>query len=280
MPKQTHFSLSQPQWMLRLQRAAVLLLLLVGLVLVDSPIYVPAAHAYGPAQGFGPNQYPSTLPYGQGVYFAPYQTTVYEQPEESAPVVETLAWASNNTSLMVNSQERQGPVPAKSVFLAFYPSLNIALLPVLGENGNGWAEVVYDLGRNKTGWVQLSATGKRPLSESTSTPEHFGQYQTWLEFMKLNATRNGIYWLGGVSNYHQSPRTAPEDKAKMLNLMVNKGMRVRHVRGNWLLVEVRDMGGQMPMGWIRWRDEEGHLMVFANFARVHQGAFPALPAGY
>jgi hypothetical protein len=223
--------------------------------------------------GFGPSHYPAEHLQGQGIYFAPYQTTIYETPDENTKPLEVIQWADDNTSMTVFSGKEQAPVQAAQVFIAFYPEMQVAMLPVIGENGEGWAEVIYDQGTQASGWVQLQTAD----TKAKPTHTHFGRYQTWMEFMRLNARKNGIYWLSGVSSYHKAPRTSPKDTAKLLHLTVIKGLRVRHVRGNWMLVEVRDMGGQPPMGWVRWRDDDGKLMVFTNFQNKEQ---VVIPAGY
>lgn len=234
--------------------------------------FVPLGLAQ-PVQGFSPSRYETTLNYGTGVYFAPYETRIYQEPRDDSPLVDVLTWGRSNnvsaSSLTVFSKVRKIPIRATHVFLSFFPALDVAIMAVLQENGAGWAEVLYDQPQHKTGWVKL---GEVTVPESMQTavanrqlPTHFGQFQSWIDFMKLNAKANGIYWLEGVSSYDQSLRTAPEDTAKLVDVTMIKKIKVRHVRGNWLLVEVLDFGRTMPMGWIRWRDEEGRLMVFTNF---------------
>ena len=137
-------------------------------------------------------------------------------------------------------------------------------MSVLSENGDGWAEVVYDQRRQKTGWVKLRTHMSE--TETDHWPEHLGHFQSWLDFMKYNAKAAGIYWLTGVSQYHRSPRMSPNDKAKLIDIQVMRRLTVKHIRGNWLLVEVMDFDRTMPIGWIRWRDKEGRLMVFPNLA--------------
>jgi hypothetical protein len=36
-----------------------------------------------------------------------------------------------------------------------------------------------------------------------------------------------------------------------------------------MLVEIKDFDHQNPIGWIRWRDEAGRLMVFTNFSQEY-----------
>jgi hypothetical protein len=230
--------------------------------------------------GFGPQRYRDGGRYGIGVYFAPYRFSIYARPEEDAPVLAAFQWSrqggTGNISMTTPAGGMSG-VYADRTFLCFYPALDVAMLAVTGENGQGWAEVVYDQKQGKTGWVRLKTPGDArgdTTDDTTGTntggvsqePAHFGAYQTWLEFMRLNAKVSGVYWLSGVSGYHRALRSRDDDTAKLLPVTMIRSMKVRFVRGNWLLVEALDFERNTPIGWIRWRDDDGNLMAFPNLA--------------
>jgi hypothetical protein len=240
-----------------------------------------SAMAQPTTSGFGPQRYHDGLQYGTGVYFAPYRFTVYSQPDEKSPVIAEYRWSrQSGIGDIAYTTPNGGPqgTSAENVFICFYPSLDVAMMPVLSENGQGWAEVVYNQSTKKSGWVRLkpatteaaqaesqnTATNQETSSTASAEPNHFGVYQTWLEFMKLNARVNGIYWLSGVSSYNRSLRTKNEDTATLLQVTIMRSIKVRFVRGNWLLVEALDFEHNTPIGWVRWRDDDGNLMVFPN----------------
>lgn len=244
--------------------------LLCGLTLTSGLLGL--ASPYG--NGFGPSRYPSPQPIGQGIYFAPKEVTLYEQPTFKAPIVERLSW-TEQAKRAVFSKTQNRPVLARSCFLAFYPQLSLAVLPVIQETADGWVEVYYPMGYETTAWVPLKATLQAQEPDALNNePPHAGVYQTWFEFMRLNAKANGIYWLDGVDTYDQAIRSKPEDTAMLVPTKVIKRMRVMHVRGNWVLVEVVDFDKQKPIGWLRWRDEEGNLMMFPNFSQRQQWVLP------
>lgn len=230
------------------------------------------------ATGFEPQAFKSGVTYGNGVFFAPRQFTVYEKPDKNAPMIASFSWNSGmrgNTVDVSTSQGEQHAVSANQVFFCFYPSLEVAMMAVTGDDDRGWVEVVYDQKNQKTGWVRLketpekSATGAKLSSLDNPEPSHFGVYQTWLEFMRMNAKPNGIYWLSGVKEYSRSLRSADQDEAKLIPVTIIRNLKVKHVRGNWLLVEVLDFENNTPLGWVRWRDDEGNLMVFPNLSGKH-----------
>jgi hypothetical protein len=263
------------------------LVLAVGTCLTESFILPLPAQAQLSGYGFAPQNYKDGLNYGTGVYFAPYAFTLYTQPDEHSQKIGEFRWSrksnSNRLAVVTGTGER-GVIPADTVFLSFYPSLDVAMMAVTGENGEGWVEVVYDQVRKRTGWVRLKEeapnqnkakskmatndTSAQPTETTptgtTKEPLHFGIYQTWQEFMKLNAKANGIYWLSGVKEYSRSIRSSDSDDAKIIPITIIRSMKVKHVRGNWLLVEALDFENNTPIGWIRWRDDDGNLMVFPN----------------
>ncbi len=268
------------KFLMALALAVALLSGAAGLAL----LYPTAAMAQVNGFGFAPQRYKEGYTYGNGVYFAPYRFTLYSSPSEAAPVIEEVSWgrrtASNSINIIAPNGERHASY-ADHMFLCFYPQADVAMLAVMGDDGNGWVEVMYDQASHKTGWVRLKETPKtasagEQVSKAETLapldmgePAHFGVYQTWLEFMKLNAKASGIYWLSGVKEYNRSVRTADADDAKMVPVTIIRDLKVRHVRGNWLLVEVLDFERNTPIGWVRWRDDDGNLMVFPNISGQH-----------
>ncbi len=235
--------------------------------------------AAGFTRGFAPQSYKSGYAYGNGVYFAPYRFTLYSQPSETAPTVGEIHWGRKSGSKSIQAVRPDGSpaeVYADRLFFCFMPELDVAMMAVIGENDQGWVEVVYDQSKKKTAWVRLksqpveaTSTTERLAPLDTGEPEHFGVYQTWLEFMKLNAKASGIYWLSGVSEYQRSVRSSDDDKAKFIPITIMRDLKVKHIRGNWLLVEVLDFERNTPIGWVRWRDDDGNLMVFPNISGEH-----------
>jgi hypothetical protein len=242
--------------------------------------------------GFSPQRFMDGTHYGNGLYFAPYTFRVYAEPREKAALIGEFRWSqktsSNNITVETSAADRRS-VKADNVFFSFFPQRDIAMMAVISENGEGWVEVIYDQARNLTGWVRLkenttaSASNRtsasqtkdaaqtdpknaKPNGEATNgaEPLHFGVYQTWPEFMKLNAKANGIYWLSGVKEYNKALRTSDQDEAKLIPVTIIRNMKVKHLRANWLLVEVMDFENNTPIGWVRWRDDDGNLMAFPN----------------
>jgi hypothetical protein len=189
-------------------------------------------------------------------------------PMPPRPWSKTLDWSPKDPSLSVFSSQAQRSVRANDVFVSFYPQLQVAMLAVVSENGLGWAQVVYNQARQQTGWVAINQDSGLSASSASgiAAPSHLGRFISWQQFMLLNAKPYGVYWLSGVSTYDRSLRMAPKDDAKLLDITVLRKLKVRHIKGNWMLVEGVDFDRSTPIGWVRWRDDQGQIMVFANFA--------------
>lgn len=237
--------------------------LIILLYFMMALMFSPSVYA---AYGFGPKYYNSQQNFGNGIFFAPYQTQVFSAPDENSPLIDTFSWRADtrNLNTPIRSERTGQSLPAYKPFIAFYPQLEVAMMSVVGDTEDGWLEVIYDQERGKTGWVKCHA---RQGEGSTS---HFGTYQTWGDFMKYNAKAHGVYWLTGVNEYNRSIRTKSEDTAPLLPITVIRKMKVLHVRGNWMLVEVLDFERNTPIGWVRWRDNEGNLMAFPNIPQDAQ----------
>ncbi len=269
--------LKRPLWVV------MALMVTVFSLLATAP---PTVQAAGNGYGFAPQRFQSGYSYGNGIFFAPYAFTLYSEPKSGAQTLGTIRWghktSGNNIEWVSPSGDRHA-IYADHTFFCFYPLLDVAMMAVTSDTDDGWVEVVYDQASGKTGWVQTrlqpqteppasqisQASSQAGSKQAATEPAHFGVYQTWQEFMKLNAKAHGIYWLTGVKEYYRSIRSSDTDEAKLIPVTIIRDLKVKHVRGNWLLVEVLDFERNTPIGWVRWRDDDGKLMVFPNLSGQH-----------
>jgi hypothetical protein len=208
--------------------------------------------------GYAPQAKSENWRFGQGVWYAPKAFTLYHQPKLTAPVLANVSFSPQSEQTLLDSTH-QVNVPAKQCMLAFYPALHLGLMTVVGDAEDGhWLEVVWNHQTGETGWVEMSA----PF-----TPGYLpkpGMFQTWLEFMTTHGKPAGTHWLTGVADSIKELHSQPDDYAKTIPSFYMQRLNLLHVKGNWMLMQGLDLERNSPIGWVRWREEDGKLLLFPN----------------
>lgn len=207
--------------------------------------------------GFSPDKYPSDKDFGLGAYFAPKTIEIYEAPDEKSAVKEILTWKFASVQLDSLTETINDP---NKVFIAYYPFKEIAVMAV-NDQVDDWLEIIYDHENNLKGWVSL----KTQINKTQYNP-FIGNFYTWFDFMQKVAYPRGLYFLPGVAEDSKKLRGQPSDEAKPINMdnTYIRSMNMKMVRGNWMLVKIIDISEDSPYGWVRWRDEDGKLMIFCD----------------
>src|SRR5690349_18046539 len=90
--------------------------------IVPPHLTIPNSYAVSSLQGFSPKNYNDGKQYGNGVYFAPHDITIYEQESEKSPIVEQFHWDKANAEMFsLTSTKTNRPIPIRNVFISFYP---------------------------------------------------------------------------------------------------------------------------------------------------------------
>lgn len=228
----------------------IVIFILAGLIFTIIP-------AQALLRGFSPDQYPSEKNFGIGVYFAPKNIKLYLEPKLDSDLIEELDWTYARLQINSASDTIENP---EDVFIAFYPYKEIAVMSVIEETDD-WVQVIYDHKNNLTGWIYL----KTPI-EKTQYNTYIGNFYGWFQFMLKIAKKRGIYFLPGVPKKDRKLRGQPKDDSPVIkyDFTYVKRLQIKHIRGNWILVKAYDISEGSPFGWIRWRDENGQLMIFCN----------------
>lgn len=112
---------------------------------------------------------------------------------------------------------------------------NSIRLIVVARKGN-WLRVCYD-DAGREAWIDI---------------QHRGIFQTWDQFLKGQVSR----LLPGLSKkYYQLFRQPGRDP--LSTLTPNKFFKALKLDNDWVMV----MSDQNTVGWLRWRDEDGRLLV-------------------
>jgi hypothetical protein len=230
-----------------LKRLLLALIVVVGSVLM----------AYPAMAGYAPYSKSIKLQYGQGVWYAPTDFTVYEKPATTSLPLGRIIWGPANDQTLTDALH-QTAIPAKQCMVAYYPTYQLGLLTVVGDAEPNWVEVVWDQATGRTGWVQTTEDAKPGFLPSPGT------YQTWTEFMVTHAKPAGIHWFNDVPDAIRELHSQPEDYAKVVPAFYIQRLKVLHLKGNWMLLQGLDMERNSPIGWVRWREEDGQLLLFPN----------------
>lgn len=191
---------------------------------------------------------------------------LYKTPQAfTSNLQEVLHWDCKEQGQWVyrqpSAQHEAFPSVGKETFLVHDCQRQQTLAMVVDEAENGWLKL--RLQGSSSNWA-----GEAP-AEGWLPPATAGQpsysVQTWLQFMRLYTQELGFHWLARVPETVRYVRMSPKDEAPLVTVTMVRGMRVLHVRGNWMMVELRDMGKEYPIGWLRWRDDAGNLLVWPNF---------------
>lgn len=220
-----------------------------------------------------------------GVYWAPPLIPLFESPDLKAPVLDVLQWSgksAGSAGSLVYARQAQRYLPARTPFYWFYPQQNMAWMLTMsdngGENGHAWYEVVIDQKSGKTAWVPdftqwqqwvlAPSSGVGPeLREKlmAQAGERAGQCWSWLDLMRDFGKRQGVKWVANAPSDARELRTSPEDGGKRIPITYAKKTRLVHIKGNWAMVQISDFDHTQPIGWVRWRSDDGQIFLVPNF---------------
>jgi hypothetical protein len=187
---------------------------------------------------------------------------LYDAPTFNSRILDELTWEFTPSSAaggtLIVSHATNQPMATHEFFMGFSPQEQLAFLPVINELETGWLQVQVPHLMNRTVWVS-PAQQQQP---SKTVPNRF---MTWQQFMAHFSKQYGFHWLQGTPQEMKSVHTQPDEATPLTKVTFVQSMRPLHVRGNWLLVEMRDVAEERPIGWMRWRTEEGNILVWPNF---------------
>jgi hypothetical protein len=155
------------------------------------------------------------------------------------------------------------PLEGKQTFLVHDCQRKQTLATVVDESETGWLKLRLE---TKGSTPEAQSEGWLPPSDERSqeAKQPPRTLLTWQQFFRLYTKELGFHWLARVPEAARYVRMSPKEDAPLVSVTMVKGMRVLHVRGNWLMVELRDMGQEYPIGWLRWRDDAGNFLIWPN----------------
>lgn len=190
-----------------------------------------------------PNSSVSQLHWGIGVASVPNKILIYSEPKTSSDKVFEIEikdgkYSCNNKECKVNP------------FVGFQPQKNIALL-IAEDEQNGWAYVCYNQIAKSFGWVKLDA-------DTT--------FYTWAKFINFYGRKYGLYLFKDVKKKDKILFAQPFSGSQSVDKFeYPKHIAPWYVSGNFVMVKLLNYDNVQKTGWLRWRTDNGELLLFPDF---------------
>lgn len=182
--------------------------------------------------------------YGIGILRVSNLTKIYEKQDENSDIIQKIYWDNGK-----NFKTSDGTRP-ENTFIAYIPTSNYAFLSVEDENDK-WVLVYYDQKTGKTGWVKKA--------------EANNEFYTWADFINTYGRKNGIYAFKDIPREERVLySTAQEDGQVVDSWEIAKNITPWYLNGNWLMVKLIDYDNTQKTGYLKWRTDEGRLLIFVD----------------
>ena len=181
--------------------------------------------------------------WGIGVVEVSNKVLVYSEPNAFSDKIFEIQIKENK--YLCNQKECK-----ISPFVAFHPQKNVALMIAEDEQG-GWANVCYNQTTKSFGWVKLNDNNK---------------FYTWAKFINLYGRQYGLYLFKDVKKKDKLLLAQPFSGSQSVDKFeYPKHIAPWYVSGNFVMVKLLNYDNIQKTGWLRWRTDEGELLLFPDF---------------
>lgn len=176
-----------------------------------------------------------------GFLQVPKTFNVYLYPREDSQIVDTVKWTNIEVQLSKTTMEPE------NTFAVQINERNEAYCLVVDEQED-WYKIIYDKKNDKSGWVK------------TQKPENFWGLR---DFVSINGKHYGLYYMKNIDYRKRGIYSgAYEEAQKLGGFTLIKSIKLHKISGNWALVTVVDLDSKPKIGYIRWREDDGTILVF------------------
>ena len=183
---------------------------------------------------------------GIGFVNVPNNFTAYSEPDINSEVLAQIDVKELANSNVVDAFERLNDIvvfysPAKK------EENSLIYIPVEEKLDCGWFKIVLSQETGQTGWINVSND----------------RYMRHKTFYNHYGCKNGVFLMREIKDIQKGLYYAPYETAKiMYGFTVAKHLKLVMIKGNWMMVIATEYDGQVKMGWIRWRTNDGKLLIF------------------
>lgn len=190
-----------------------------------------------------PNTSVSQSHWGIGVVKVPEVIAIYSEPNIFSDKIFEIQIKDNE--YLCNQKECK-----VSPFVAFHPQKKVTLM-IAEDEQNSWAYVCYNQEAKTFGWVKLDDDTK---------------FYTWGKFINLYGRQNGLYLFKDVKKNDKMLLAQPFSGSQSVDKFeYPKHISPWYVSGNFVMVKLLDYDNVQKTGWLRWRTDEGKILLFPDF---------------
>ncbi len=198
---------------------------------------------------FLPHNVKSIKYYGIGVLNRSEAFLVYSEPDFKSDIIKKINPELVKNSSVVSSNKSK--ISLKDSFIALRSKEKIALMTVETALENGWYEVYINQRKGETAWVYVKDEN---------------DFYTWKELFDFYGRTSGLRFMHGVPDNVQTLYAADSFDSQIIKFLEYPSkITFSMIKGNWMLVTVREYDGSNNIGWLKWRNEDGSLNLFPIF---------------
>lgn len=176
-----------------------------------------------------------------GVYqVSSSKLTVYEKPDENAKVVyeEIIDYSKHLDQIK------------DDVFCVMLPKKHLSYLYVI-DCYDEWVQVIYNKTTKSTGWVKK---------------DDIFQFLPWVNFYEMYGRKYGLIALRNTEKFNGTLHSKPDKNSAIVGQVTHPvRIRLTTIEGNWALVSILDITGNVQTGYLNWRSQDGKYFIFPEF---------------
>lgn len=180
-----------------------------------------------------------------GFLQVPKSFKLYLYPREDSQNIENVTWTDTEVKLNKKTIE-----PA-ALFAAQVQAKDLAFCMVV-DMQDDWYQIIYDKDGNKKGWIKST---------------NIDNFWSLKDFYSYYGRKYGLYYMKNI-DYRKRGYYSGADKLsqKLGGFTYIRSIKLSKISGNWALVTVLDMGGQLKIGYVQWREDDGSISLFPKLA--------------
>lgn len=177
---------------------------------------------------------------GEGLITSKEKITVYREKDEESEIIAVIK-GDKIKSKFDSSIE--------NVFLASVKNKNLNLISA-NDTDDNWFQVCISQKDKTFGWVKK---------------DDYIDYLSLQSFYNFFGRKNGMYLFRNVKDKDKKLYASPSMDSNVVDsFFYPKHISLWLIAREWMLVKVTTYDGQTKTGWLKWRLDDGSIIIFPN----------------